>query len=186
MRFVETERIRLYFFEGFMLNLRNVPFLVLDTETTGLHDYAEICQIAIVDHTGQVLLNQLVKPTLPIPDEAAAIHGITDDLVANQPTWQSVREQVAHLISGRTVVVYNAEFDLRMMIQSDYMHELPVLRYEQLADFQCAMRAYANGRRWVRLSQACAAHGIPIHNAHSALGDCLMTLALVRKVWLGG
>jgi len=168
------------------MNLHNVPFLVLDTETTGLHDYAEICQIAIVDHTGQVLLDQLVKPTLPIPDDVAAIHGITDDLVADQPTWRSVREHVARLIRGKTVVVYNAEFDLRMMVQSDYMHELPVLPYGRLANFQCAMRAYANGGRWVRLSQACAAHGIPTHNAHSALGDCLMTLALVRKVWLGG
>ncbi|MCS6870455.1 MAG: 3'-5' exonuclease [Anaerolineae bacterium] len=167
------------------MNLHNVPFLVLDTETTGLDDCAEICQIAIVDHTGQVLLDQLVKPTLPIPDEVAALHGITDALVADQPTWQSVRRHVVRLVKGKTVVVYNAEFDLRMMMQSDCMHGLSVLPYRQLADFQCAMRAYANGGRWVKLSRACAAHGIPTCNAHSALGDCLMTLALVRKVWLG-
>jgi DNA polymerase-3 subunit epsilon len=167
------------------MNLHNTPFLVLDTETTGLHDCAEICQIAIVDHTGQVLLNQLVKPTSPIPADVAMIHGITDALVADQPTWQSVRERVAQLIANRVVVVYNAGFDLRMMLQSDLMHGLPILPYERLADFRCAMRAYANGGRWSKLVHACAAHGIPIQDAHSALGDCLMTLALVRKVWLG-
>ncbi|MFQ3536806.1 MAG: 3'-5' exonuclease [Aggregatilineales bacterium] len=168
------------------MNLHNIPFLVLDTETTGLGSRAEVCQIAVIDHTGQVLLDQLVKPSLPIPDDVISIHGITNEQVAAQPTWHRVRERVLSLIRGRTVVVYNAEFDLRLMRQSDAMCQLPIAPYEQLADFQCAMRAYANGGRWVKLSQACAAHGIPTHNTHNALGDCLMTLALVRKVWLGG
>lgn len=101
------------------MNLQNVPFLVLDTETTGLSNQAEICQIAIVDHTGRVLLDQLVKPTLPIPIGATQIHGITDEVVVNQPTWQTVRERVISLIKGKVVVAYNADFDLRMLLQSD-------------------------------------------------------------------
>lgn len=168
------------------MNLHNTPFLVLDTETTGLHSGAEICQIAIIDHTGQMLLDQLVKPTMPIPDDVAMIHGITDALVADQPTWRAVRERVIQLIANRVVVVYNAEFDLRLMMQSDLMCGLPIAPYSQIADFRCAMRAYAKGGHWIKLVHACAAHGIPIENAHNALGDCLMTLALVRKVWLNG
>ncbi len=168
------------------MNLRNTPFLVLDTETTGLDARAEICQIAIVDHNGTVLIDQLVKPVLPIPADVIAIHGITNEKVANQPPWRTVREEVLRLITGQTVVIYNAAFDVRMLIQSDTMSNLSPAPYGQLAAFQCAMKAYARGSRWVKLGQACSAHGIPTHHAHSALGDCRMTLALVRKVWLEG
>lgn len=51
--------------------------LFIDTETTGLGDDAEIVEICIIDSHGFILLNTLVKPTKPIPDEAIAIHGIT-------------------------------------------------------------------------------------------------------------
>ncbi len=168
------------------MNLHDTPFLVLDTETTGLDKRAEICQIAIVDHSGTVLLDQLVKPVLPIPADVIAIHGITNEKVADQPAWRTVREEVLRLIKGQTVIVYNAEFDVRMLIQSDQMSKLPPAPYTQLAAFQCAMKAYAKGGRWVKLERACLTHGIPTHDAHSALGDCHMTLALVRKVWLAG
>lgn len=49
--------------------------LFIDTETTGLGDDAEIVEICIIDSHGFILLNTLVKPTKPIPDEAIAIHG---------------------------------------------------------------------------------------------------------------
>ena len=48
---------------------------ILDTETTGLYDDAEIVEISIIDENGGVLLDTLVKPLKPIPAEATAIHG---------------------------------------------------------------------------------------------------------------
>ena len=68
-------------------------FCVLDTETTGLKD-AEICQIAIIDHTGEVLFNTLVKPVKPIPSDAVRVHGITNEQVQNAPSWAEVAPKV--------------------------------------------------------------------------------------------
>lgn len=52
-------------------------FVILDTETTGLTLRDQIIEICVIDLTGKILLNSLVKPTINIPAEAASIHGIT-------------------------------------------------------------------------------------------------------------
>ena len=57
--------------------------LILDTETTGLGDDAEVVELAVIDCAGAVLLDTLVRPSGPVPAEAAAIHGITDAMAAN-------------------------------------------------------------------------------------------------------
>ena len=54
----------------------------LDTETTGLDKTAEIVEIAVVDDAGQILINQLVRPSKPIPAEVTLLHGITNEMVA--------------------------------------------------------------------------------------------------------
>ncbi|BCC80200.1 MULTISPECIES: 3'-5' exonuclease [Bacillus] len=56
-------------------------FLVLDTQTTGLGETDEIVEIAVTDLDGKTLLNTLVKPTVPISDDATMIHGITNKMV---------------------------------------------------------------------------------------------------------
>ena len=93
--------------------------LFFDTETTGLDGSAEICDIAIIDAAGQVLLNTLVKPTCPIPPQASAVHGITDADVAEAPTITAIWPELAALLAGaRPLVAYNASFDRRMITQS--------------------------------------------------------------------
>lgn len=46
--------------------------LIVDTETTGLENDAQIVEIAVVDLAGRVLLDSLVKPTIYIPREASS------------------------------------------------------------------------------------------------------------------
>jgi DNA polymerase-3 subunit epsilon len=36
----------------------------------------------------------LVNPTIPIPPQTTAVHGITDDKVANEPTFKELAAQV--------------------------------------------------------------------------------------------
>ena len=50
-------------------------WVIIDTETTGLRN-AEIVQIGVLHGSGEVLLDSLVKPTIPIPDKTSLIHGI--------------------------------------------------------------------------------------------------------------
>jgi DNA polymerase III epsilon subunit-like protein len=85
--------------------------VVLDTESTGLYG-AYLVEIAVIDvRTGQALLDTLVNPGLPIPVEAVEIHGITDDLVRDAPTFAGLLPQIEAVLSGRRVVIYNAPFD---------------------------------------------------------------------------
>lgn len=99
--------------------------LFLDTETTGLSDHHEACDIAIVDVTGAVLLNSLVKPVRqPIERQASEIHGITNDMVRNAPTMRDLLPEMERILRGRTVLVYNLEFDqykiTRSLVNNDF------------------------------------------------------------------
>src|SRR5688572_13974151 len=101
-------------FAPFMQMVSSQPYVILDTETTGLED-GEIVQIAIVNHRREILLDTFVKPVNPIPRGAQAIHGISNEMVVNAPSWASVRDQVISLITGQNVVIYNATYDRKMM-----------------------------------------------------------------------
>lgn len=167
--------------------------LILDTETTGLDGDAEVIELAVIDCTGQALIDTLVRPTRPIPADASAIHGITDQMVANAPSWTEVREQLLDLIAtGRHLVIYNASYDLRLIRQSDALYgiETPSMAAH------CAMLTYAEhwgdidehrgGYRWQRLGNAAAQQGVETQGtAHRALADCLTTLGILRAMASG-
>lgn len=167
--------------------------LILDTETTGLED-AELCQIAIIDLDGNPLLDTLVKPTRPIPPGATRIHGITDQMVADAPDFMRLSVTLGEMLYHRTVVVYNAAYDVRIIYRSHELARVQECNYWTLATWHCAMERYATfygdwneyrgSFRWQKLTFACQNEHIPdpVAPAHSALGDCLRTLALVRKM----
>ena len=121
--------------------IRRGEYVVMDTETTGLH-VGEIVQIAIVDPTDTVLLDTLVKPVGRIPYETTRIHGITDDMVADAPGWAAVTATVDSLLRGRDVIVYNAKFDRRMMHQSAQAAGLPKTDWKTFSQWWCAMQAF--------------------------------------------
>jgi len=166
-------------------------YLILDTETTGLA-WGEICQIAIVNSLGIPLLDTLVKPVSPIPADATRIHGITNDMVIHAPGWADLVDKVAGILLNRDVVVYNAVYDRKMFHQSGEAANLPKIEWKTYARWWCAMEAYAeyygewnsyrHSYRWQSLSNAAYQQGIPIQDAHSALGDCLMTLEVVNRI----
>lgn len=170
--------------------------LILDTETTGLGDDAEVVELAVIDCAGAVLLDTLVRPSGPVPAEAAAIHGITDAMLAGAPTWSEIHARFCGLVEGRQVVIYSREFDVRVINQTARRYGLQAPQGFDLAldgsAVHCAMQAYAEfygawsaekGRyRWQKLSTAAQQQGVTVTNAHRALGDCLMTLGLVRAM----
>jgi len=160
-------------------------FVVLDTETTGLDSEAQIVSIGIIDHTGAVLLDTMVRPTIPIPDEVTAIHGITNEMVAGAPTMAQLYDQVRALLRGRTVVIYNAAFDLRLLEQSIKAHYKIIVNPPAAWGMQtyCAMeaaKAYLNRERWLSLTAAAEYFGLDTAGAHGAIADCRMTLGVIR------
>jgi DNA polymerase III epsilon subunit-like protein len=96
--------------------------VVLDTETTGLHDGARIVEIAVLGVGGSVLFESLVNPGVPIPAEATRIHGITDDMVKTAPAFSDLLVPLTGALLNRKVVVYNRDFDKRRLVVELHHH----------------------------------------------------------------
>ncbi|MCS0330882.1 3'-5' exonuclease [Vibrio diabolicus] len=182
--------------------------VIIDTETTGLGSDAEIVEFtAICAQTGQVLVNELVKPMCSIPAEATAIHGITDEDVKDAPDFHIVFSMYfLPKLNGRSIIVYNADYDARLILQSLAKHcnDAYVSSVQELLFFsgpllsfsgpQCAMLWYAEfwgdwndchgDYKWQSLTNACAQQGVDVSDltAHRALADCEMTRRLIHAV----
>ncbi len=177
--------------DSFKAMVQQGDFLVLDTETTDLNN-GEICQIAIIDAAGTPLLNTFVKTRYSIPPAATRVHHITDTDVATAPTWGQLTDQIKSILTGRNLIVYNAVYDRKMMHQSAEKWELPKVEWKAVCSWRCAMLAFAevygdwnryrHDWRWQSLATAAAYYDIPVIDAHSALGDCQMTLAVVQAM----
>ena len=165
--------------------------LILDTETTGLGPVAEIVEIGIVNVWGGVVFESLIKPASPIPEAATAIHGISNADVANAPTWADVHDRIADIIRGRTVAIYNAAYDVRLIEQTAKLYKRLVPKYTPW----CAMLEYAkwwgewddqrDAYKWQRLTNAARQTDIDLPDssqAHRAIYDCLLTLGVMRAM----
>lgn len=160
-------------------------FVILDTETSGLTPgYHEIVQIAVIDHAGHPLLDTYVQPQYPERltertngRSASDINGITPDMLTTAPAWPQVAAQLWPLLAGKTTVIYNAEYDLSMIVGDCERAALEVPNITP----KCAMRAYAKfygdwsdywgNFRWQ-----------PLNGGHTALSDCLATLARIQSM----
>jgi len=178
--------------EEFRNMIRQNNWRVLDTETTGLNWPAEAVNIAVIDWTGEELVNTLVLPVKPIPPGATAIHGITDQMVAGAPLWRDVRPQVIEALSGHDLVIYNANYDLQILSWTDTLQGIKEHSPWQLSGAWCAMEWYAEyfgewddyhgNYRWQKLTTAIRQQRLQVKDAHGAIGDCRMTRELILKV----
>ncbi len=103
--------------------LKGAPVVVFDFETTGVEPgLRHPVQIALV--TGRLGMDfdtpwsSLVKPPIPIPEEAAAIHGIRDEDVADAPTFADLVDQLLEHFQGRIPCAYNLPFDHAVLVES--------------------------------------------------------------------
>lgn len=158
--------------------------LFLDTETTGVDDDAEIVEIALLDANGLVLAEYLVRPSAPVPPEAVAIHGITDDDLADAPAWPEVAAHINTLLEGRLVIAHNADFDARLVKQTNARYQL----VQPVFETACTMQTltFFNGGRWPKLRPAALLVNaeIPAGQQHRARHDAeicrQIVLALAR------
>lgn len=145
--------------------------LIVDLETTGLDHSDQICEIAILDVAGAVLFSSLVRPSCAMNPDAASVHGITLEELAQAPAWPDVHGAVADILSGRLAIAHNAAFDSRLLSQTcrAYGRDLPPVAWG------CTMELLTplNGGRWPRLSKAVAVAGADVGAgaAHRAVCD---------------
>jgi DNA polymerase III epsilon subunit-like protein len=170
--------------------LKALDPIYLYTETTGFGPEDVVIEIGIVDAKGDLVFESLVNPNKAIPADSSAVNGITDDMVANAPQWKDTWPQVKKLLSNRIVGIYNSEFDLRLIKQTQ-MHCCGSWEFDPRRAF-CAMRLYAafygdwnprtNGFRIHKLEQAGKQCNIPLPNSHHAVDDARLTAALMDHI----
>jgi DNA polymerase-3 subunit epsilon len=163
--------------------MRRDDWVVLDSETTGLDYAAEACQIAVVSPSGETLLDTLCRPSIPIPPAATGIHHITNAMVERAPTFADIAPLLRTIVSGRTVVIYNAAYDTRVLEQSAFACGLAIdAPLFGVAGVECAMEKYAvYYGDWSEYFGAYKFRPLP-GGDHTAAGDCLATLNLIRRM----
>lgn len=171
--------------------LADGPFVVFDTETTGLsrgHD--EIVQICIVGHDSQVQINQIIKPTIPIGAKAAEIHGITEAKVADASLFEQFYAAIYELLHEKTVIAYNLDFDLPMLTGVVAKHKLEPIKPTktgcamiQFAKFYGGWNDYHQSYRWQKLITAARYFDLDWDgSAHDAAADVKMTIEVIKKM----
>jgi len=159
----------------------------LDTETTGLDKTAEIVEISVIDTDGSTLVDTLVRPSLPIPADASRVNHITNEMVQKAQPWPFLWNSIKPALNNRIVVIYNSDFDIRMLKQT---HDRYKMRWDFTGRPFDLMSLYArfNGEwdpnrrlyRNVSLENAGKLCRIPLPNAHRSLADTLLTRALLE------
>jgi DNA polymerase-3 subunit epsilon len=164
--------------------------LYLDTETTGLGDLDEIVEISILDYDGSVLFDSLVRPLRKIQADAMAIHGITEAMVKDAPRWGEVWPEIKTILHNRTIAIYNADFDIRMIRQTHRVHQISSTQIPN--DYFCIMLLYAQfygewdytrrSFRWQSLEKAGMQCRIPLSNTHRAKDDAALARAVLHFI----
>lgn len=176
------------------MKLTEIPpekILVLDTETTGVDGSAEILQLSIIDGTGKTIMDQYFRPehTESWP-EAAAVNGITPDMVKDKPRISAVAEALEKLLADADLIVgYNLPFDLCMLTQSGIA--LPIGR--QYLDIMIPFaRVYGEWSelyqdwKWQKLTTCAEYCGYIGDGWHNSLADVKATLFCFYELAKGG
>jgi DNA polymerase-3 subunit epsilon len=164
--------------------------IVLDTETTGLepsegHRIIEIGCVEVVERrlTGNDF-HRYIQPDREIDAGAEAVHGITNEFLADKPRFADVVEELLDYCRGAELVIHNAPFDIGFL-----NHELRLWREDAPAiDKLCAVsdslilaRRMHPGQR-NSLDALCKRYGID--NTHRDLHGALLDAQILADVYL--
>ncbi len=171
------------------------PFLVLDTETTGLPDHEgfQVVEVAAVDTTGAVLFHSLVKPDIPMPASASEVHGLTDADLADAPSFTEIWPQLAELLRTYELWCYNAGFDRAAILTSAERFKVDIpKRVASSKRWHCLMLEFARyhgeysdywgGDKWQDLYTACYELEVKGSDYHRARGDALNALGVMQAL----
>ena len=98
------------------------PLAFIDLETTGVNLGTDrIIEIAIVkvlaDGT-RTTKRKLINPGIPIPQSSSDIHGITDEMVKDAPTFAQVAQELKQMLDGCDLAGYNSNrFDIPLLVE---------------------------------------------------------------------
>jgi DNA polymerase III subunit epsilon len=104
-----------------------MKFIAFDLETTGIQPKTDaVVEIGAVRFDGAEPVDAfctLINPGRPIPPEASAVNGITDEMVADQPSIETVLADLADFCGDLPLVAHNAPFDFKFLLNAVEKHK---------------------------------------------------------------
>ena len=165
-------------------SLANIPFVVVDLETTGgsavFDRVLEVAAIRVQNGVIQERLERLVEPGMPIPPFVTRITGINAALVRGRPSFDALLPDLRRLFDGAVVVAHNASFDCNFLTNSFKRTGL-IWEGERLCTLRLARRLIP-GLRSYRLDSLCAFLGFSFVQRHRAGPDAEATLSLLQHL----
>jgi len=163
--------------------------IVLDTETTGL-DFRtgdRVIEIGCVELRGRQLTGQrfhaYINPERVIDPGAIAIHGLTNEFLADKPRFGDIAADFMEFVRGAELVIHNAAFDVGFL-----NNELGLLQHEsieqicgEVIDTLRMAREMRPGKK-NNLNALCSEFGVD--NSGRQLHGALLDAELLAEVYL--
>jgi DNA polymerase-3 subunit epsilon len=163
--------------ETSMLNL-NKPIAFIDLETTGTNIGTDrIVEIAIVklltDRT-RIVKRKLINPQIEIPVSSSDIHGITNEMIKDAPTFKQVAQEIRQILDGCDLGGYNSNrFDIPLLVEEFLRAGVDFeMHGRKLVDVQKIFHQMEQRTLTAAYKFYCAKE---LENAHSAEADVMAT-----------
>ena len=152
--------------------IRELPFVVLDLETTGFDPVsASITEVAIISTQNgkEEFFDTLVNPEMPIPHKITEITGIDNEMVCDKPVVEEIIPVIDGILEGSIFVSHNVPFDWSFLDYYTRKHLGKALDMPSLCTLRLA-RKYLNLKH-NNLANVAAHFNASLDNAHRAMCD---------------
>lgn len=156
-------------------------FIIGDTETAGFGEYKKACEVAlqVIDPNTLEPLQEyssILNPECEIQESAAAIHGITQEMVEDEPTMDQFVEQRlgGKFTTDIIIIAHNAPFDVPLLTPIGNI-------VGQICTLSWARRLITDTKDH-KLQTLREHFGIPENNAHRALDDVHITRQVLQQL----
>ena len=104
-----------------MLQLKK-PLAFIDLETTGTNlgtdRIVEIAIVKILQDGSKSIKRKIINPEMPIPQASTDVHGFTDAMVKDAPTFKQVAQELKQMLDGCDIAGYNSNrFDIPVLVE---------------------------------------------------------------------
>jgi DNA polymerase III subunit epsilon len=160
----------------------NRPICFFDLETTGIDigkdRIVEIAILKVHPNGNKESKSWLVNPTIPIPPESTAVHGITNEKVANEPTFKELANQIHAMIKDADLAGFNSDrFDIPLLAEELLRAGVDFeMKNRVSVDIQTIFHKMEERTLGAALKFYC---GKSLENAHTAQADTLATYEIL-------
>src|SRR5262245_7390452 len=156
----------------------------LDLETTGASaDRDHITEIGLIEVAGSHVVQEwstMVNPARLLPPAVVSLTGITDEMVAEAPTFADISAELLQRLEGRLLVAHNARFDYAFL-RAEFRRLGIRYRSRVLCTVRLSRSLFPEHRHH-NLDSVMERFALSCSARHRALGDAQVLWAFVREL----